>query len=667
MRSFARVAFVVGVLVVTAAAQGDSFDYPALLNRLVDVNWLWQPPRVGERCVQFSSFDRRSLLGPKDHDAWYSNDDRGKYLRVEARDGKQEFVMVDAEGPGVVSRLWSANPSGMLHFDVDGARVWSVDFAQLCSGKLAPIGAPLAGMRSRGGNCHLPIPFQKHLKVSASAGDLYYQANVVTFAKGTTVPSFSPTLLEEHAVAIVAASERLQSGFPISDVGRVSADQVTLPDGPKRAMVAKGLVHELLLEVTKPGSPVDLGEVLRRVTLVVCCGSEETVRVPVADFFGSGADLVPWRSYLLEVRANGRASAWFPMPMPAGGSIELMLDGDLQGVRVRLAAFTRALPEKAGAPLLFRASYHQQKGLATRPFSEHLVLDAKGQGRFVGTSLLIKNPSRIWWGEGDEKFFVDGETFPSTFGTGTEDYFGYAWCCPEPFQSAFHAQVQCDGPGNYGFTALHRTHVLDSVPFQSAFRFDLEVWHWIETAKVDYATVAYWYGAPGATSGLPAVPPAAERTLDRLPPAPVFVAPDAIEGESLRVVSMSGGKNEVQDLSFLENTFSRDAQRWWRDGKVGDSLVLAVPVPAAGRYRIVGAFTTANDYGIVQVSLGKQRLRERLDGYTERVGTTGPLELGILTLPAGEAELRIELVGKHDKAKPSHMFGLDYLRLEKVE
>ncbi len=52
--------------------------------------------------------------------------------------------------------------------------------------------------------------------------------------------------------------------------------------------------------------------------------------------------------------------------------------------------------------------------------------------------LHIWNPKGGWWGEGDEKFFVDGERFPSTFGTGTEDYFGYAWCSEKTFIRAFH-------------------------------------------------------------------------------------------------------------------------------------------------------------------------------------------------------------------------------------
>ena len=58
------------------------------------------------------------------------------------------------------------------------------------------------------------------------------------------------------------------------------------------------------------------------------------------------------------------------------------------------------------------------------------MLKTEGRGRFLGVMLHVWNPRGGWWGEGDEKFFVDGEKFPSTIGTGSEDYFGYAWCNP---------------------------------------------------------------------------------------------------------------------------------------------------------------------------------------------------------------------------------------------
>lgn len=658
----------VGCCAAVACAQGPLLDYPALLERLVDVDWLMSPAPLGERCVQFSSYDRRAHQGPGTP-GWYANDDRGQHLRVEERAGTKQFVMVDTKGPGCVARIWSANPSGTLHFDIDGARAWSVDFAALCSGKVDGVPEPLAGMRARGGNCHLPIPFAQSLVVSCTAGDCYYIFDVVQFAAGTRVPSFAPGMPGFDQVA-PTARDLDAPGTGGGGLGGLLAHL----DGPEvRCDTAAGSVGAVpaghvvdRIEVTIDGADgAARAQVLSRVLLRVEVGGEQTVNVPLRDFFVVGSEAVAWRSHLLGLAADGTAWSRWPMPFPLAGSLRLVADGDLGPRRVALRATTRPA-RLAPDTLLFRASYQQKKAIPTRPFSDHLVLDAKGAGRFVGCSLLVRNPSRIWWGEGDEKFTVDGEAFPSWFGTGTEDYFGYAWCDPTPFQAPFHAQVECQGPGNFGFTHLHRTHVLDCVPFQQSFRFDLEVWHWVETIAIDYTTVAYWYGAPGATSGLPPVPPAAARALERLPSPPVFVAADAIEGEALRVLSCSGGQHVVQDLSVFEQTFSRDAHRWWRDGKPGDVLVLALPVPQAGRYRVTMARTRADDFAIVQWTLHGRPLGGPFDGYDARVGTTGPQIVGELDLPAGELELRAEIVGRNAKAKPSHMVGLDYVRLEKL-
>src|SRR5262249_48910985 len=161
------------------------------------------------------------------------------------------------------------------------------------------------------------------------------------------------------------------------------------------------------------------------VLLVVHCGDVETVRVPVLDFFGGGPDWRENTGYLLGVQRDGTAWCNLPMPMPDGGSIELVSERRLDGLGLQLRA--QAEPHAFGAgvgvpaPLLLHASWHLEKGMPTRPFRDHLVLAASGgAGRFVGTALIVKNPHRAWWGEGDEKFYVDGEQFPSTFGTGTE-------------------------------------------------------------------------------------------------------------------------------------------------------------------------------------------------------------------------------------------------------
>jgi Protein of unknown function (DUF2961) len=612
--------------------------------------------------VQCSSFDRRSAAGPGDPAAWYANDDRGHYLRVVDRDGGLEHVLADVVGPGCIARIWSANPTGTLHFDLDGERVWSVDFAALCSGQLDGVPEPLAGMRSRGGNCYLPIAFGKSLVVSATAADLYYAVDVVRWPDAQAVQTFRPEQLRDHAAAIRAlVADFPQAKPPFRTQLFGPADRVLT----KVTVAAGRLVR--LVRVSLPGvvSDEDRREIARNSVLVVNCGDEETVRVPLADFFAGGPDWSPHRGRCLSIDGQVGFSAW-PMPMPRGGRLEILSDPDYGELSPRFD-LVETEPLTAGEPLLFRASYHLAKAQPTRPFGDHRVLAATGRGRFVGCTLTVRNPSRIWWGEGDEKFTVDGEAFPSWFGTGTEDYFGYAWCEPALFQAPFHAQVACQGPMNFGFTTLHRSHVLDSVPFQSAFRFELERWHWVEDTKVDYATVAYWYGAPGATSGLPALPPAGERELPRLAAPAVLVVEGALEGEALVVKSCTGGRHEVQDLGIFERTFSHDRHRWWRDGKPGEALVLELPVAKAGRYRVHAAFVMADDFGIVQVQLAGQALGAPFDGYAARIGSSGPRELGVLDLPAGAVALRLELVGKNAAAKASHMVGLDYVRLEAIE
>lgn len=658
-------AAVVAVLLsssLPAAPQAPSapppFDLATGLQRLRDPRWLYRPAPAGERCVQWSSFDPRSRSGPGDAEAWYANDDRGHYVRTVDGPGGKEYVLADATGPGCVARLWSANPQGTLHVDIDGARVWSVDFAALLAGKVDGVPEPLAGMRSKGGNCHLPIPFAKSLVLSCTAGDLYYHVDVVQFAPGTSVVSFAPAQLPAQAAAVAAAAKSLVS----SDRSPSWGSSWTLP-----AKIPAGTVVEWFDVQVAPGKTREQAlDLLRRSRLRVRAGEEVTVDVPLVDFFAAGPEWRAWRGFGLEVRGDYEARCALPMPFPQGGEIDIVTEGGRQRDDLKFLPGMTGKQELPADTLLFRASYHQQYGMPTLPRRDHRVLDATGKGRFVGCTLRLRNSSRIWWGEGDEKFTVDGEAFPSWFGTGTEDYFGYAWCEPTPFQSPLHAQIECQGPMNFGFTQLHRLHVLDSVPFERSFRFDLEVWHWVEQAKVDYATVAYWYAAPGASSGLPKVPNAAERALPRLAQPPVFVADGALEGEALRVLACPSGVHEVQDLGVFDQTFSSDKHRWWRDGKPGDALLLALPVAKAGRYRLRAAFVVADDFAIVQVQVGGKDVGAPFDGYAAKVGSSGLRTLGDVELAAGEHELRLVIVGKNAAAKPSHMVGLDYVVLEEL-
>ncbi|MBN2001193.1 DUF2961 domain-containing protein [candidate division KSB1 bacterium] len=140
------------------------------------------------------------------------------------------------------------------------------------------------------------------------------------------------------------------------------------------------------------------------------------------------------------------------------------------------------------------------------------LLKTTGTGRYVGVMLHVLSPSRepcvaaagagqAWWGEGDEKFFVDGEKFPSTFGTGTEDYFGYAWGTPEYFQRPFHSQNKT--MNNQGHQTVNRFQISDNVPFLKSFDGFIEKYYPNDCGTI-YDCTVYWYlAADGVDEHLP--------------------------------------------------------------------------------------------------------------------------------------------------------------------
>jgi hypothetical protein len=147
----------------------------------------------------------------------------------------------------------------------------------------------------------------------------------------------------------------------------------------------------------------------------------------------------------------------------------------------------------------------------------------------------------------------------------------------------------------------------------------------------------------------------------------VLIADGALEGEDLRVVACPSGTHEVQDVCSSRTRFSRDRLLCWRDGKVGDALVLAVPVPAAGRYKVSAAFVPADDCGIVQVSLGGHALGAPSTATRSARAAPAHATRPPSTLPAGDAELRFPVDGKNEHAKPRFLLGLDYVRLQRQQ
>jgi hypothetical protein len=256
---------------------------------------------------------------------------------------------------------------------------------------------------------------------------------------------------------------------------------------------------------------------------------------------------------------------------------------------------------------------------------------------------------------------VDGEEFPSTFGTGTEDFFGYAWGNPTPFMHAYHNQPRADGPGSYGHVSNNRFFVIDNVPFQKSFRADIEVWHWAEV-EVGYSTIGYWY--TDRKQGAGSFPSLQERLPVRLPELKVYREPDAIEGEGMTVLQRTGGNITTQDMQGFGEAWSGGAQLWWTGAKPGNVLELGFHVNKAGPYELMVAMTKAVDYGQFRLSVNGTPVGEVIDLFHDGVVHTGKIRFGTVRLQQGQNVLRVEVVGTNPASTGDrYMFGLDFIKI----
>jgi hypothetical protein len=649
-----------------------------LLAEMTDLSSMAEYPQPPYTCRQFSSFDRASKT-PNDEIAWFANADYGQFLRVEEREGRQEYVMMDADGPGAIVRLWSANPTGTLriYLDDNPAPALEAPMADLLGGKVPGIPEPIACMRSGGWNSYLPIPYARHCKVTSDVGGFYYHVNYRTYPRGTEVRSFKRADLRTLAgeisfTAKELAAPRAGRSDPLWFEALAAQRQAAKPgadkaEKPGPALVKPGEAIPWQVTSLDPGAVVglrvrveadDRDAALRKLVLLAEFDGEQTIACPLGDFFGAGPGVNAYESLPLGVSADGEMWSHWVMPFCRTARLQIHNLGD-QPARVSWGVATSTY-HWTDRSLHFHAGWRVARDVPTRPFLDWNYVSIKGQGVFAGAAFSLLNPVKAWWGEGDEKIYVDGEEFPSHFGTGTEDYFGYAWSSNQPYVHAYHSQPRCDGPGSYGRTAVNRWHLMDRIPFRRALRFDMELWHWWDGRVPEMSVVTYWYGRPLATSEQ--VPPQpADLALAVLPPYVPKRVPGVLEGEDLRVVEKTG-KVEPQALDLCSN----EQQLWWRDAKLGDKLVVAFPAPEASTYRVFGRFVKAPDYGTVQLSLNGKPAGAPLDLYAEKVTAADEMLLGEYVLLPGDNMLGVESVGANERAAKKYMAGLDYLRLERA-
>jgi len=661
-------ALVASFAVCGRAATQESFTYADLVQRMLDLEHLAVLPLPGETCAQCSSWDRGSKYDEKTgkYLNWGANGDGGGVIRKEG----DQVVMAEMEGPGCIWRIWSAAAKkGRVKIYLDGQTEPAIDlpFEKYFSGDTAPMPYPMLSynlnrMGCSGQNLYFPIPFEKSCKVLAEQDwGNYYHFTYGTFPKGIRLPTFSAALASENAVALQRVNDFLQEHQGSDPAGkRPSEESVT------KSVNAAARQTVRVAELTGPRAITairvktafkdrdDEMAGLRGMALSITWDgqSRPAVWTPLGDFFGTAPGENLYKSLATGMTKDGYYAYWY-MPFARSAVVELVND-DAVDRKLQFDVVSAPLGRPFDGLGHFHAKWHRDTvALSQDRWPDWVMLQTQGRGRFCGVMLHVWNPRGGWWGEGDEKFFVDGEKFPSTFGTGSEDYFGYAWCNPGLFQRPNHCQTMTEG--NKGHQSVLRWHVSDNVPFQTSLEACIEKYYRNEDRGTLYACLPVWYLDPQGADAYEAV------AIDQR--HGYYVRPEP-GGGGFKVIGQPKGDAETQQMAhFGTGKWKNDDQLWWTHAKPGDKLTIALPVEKPGMYRVQVVLTKARDYGIVQFHLGDAKAGEPIDLYHPTVIPTEPIDLGVHRLSAGQQQLTVEIVGANPKAMKAYMFGLDEVRL----
>lgn len=519
------IAFFVLITHLSCGEKQKEYDvtFETLLEEMIDRDEIPKTPINDYTLGQASSYDRSSKSPSQ---GWYANKDGGGMIRTEVNSGRSEHVLMGVEGAGAIVRFWSTNltwlfSNGTLRFYFDGSDTPQIEgkFLDILGGNMLADGilsTKTGGFQENhegkayilsAVNLYLPIPYAKSCKVTYEGTDspFYFIINYRKYAKGTKVRTFSMNDLKKSAKKIAAVQNELvtnKSGGGVKTSLKEYKTK-TIKAGEKVSYQIDGerAIREFMMKIDAG----DFRQALRSTIVEIKFDDQSRVWSPAGDFFCTGYNLAKqFETRYHKVSWDGRMLSRWIMPFRKKAEIIIHNLGE-QSVTIDEMSVAYSDWKWDDRSMYFHADWRVYSEIPSHPHRDMNFITIKGKGKYVGDCLSIYNAvvnggREPWWGEGDEKIYIDGESFPSIFGTGTEDYYGYAWVGCATFSQPFLSQPIAHGNRGQGLTVNSRVRSLDAMPFNTSLHFDMELWHWADGTNVDYAPTCFWYGAEDAES-----------------------------------------------------------------------------------------------------------------------------------------------------------------------
>jgi hypothetical protein len=609
----------------------------SLLSEMVNLERLTRLPAESYKTVQYSSYDRRSI-SPADSD-WFSNEDGfggepipgfEEVLKKPDSTGVGEYLICDVQKPGAILRLWTAGLEGRIRLFIDNVNspVFegnAQEFFWKTIDKLSGSDGQIDYNNTfrQFDATYFPIPFSSRCRIEW-IGDIkkmhFYHVGLRIYNPGVRVESFTINDFQKYSQKLKEINTSLKNPES-SDTLKVKNAQLS------EVSIAPGSAAELF-RLSGPKAidyfsvklnAGDIENALRKCILTIYFDNSSIpqAEVPLGDFFGAAPGLNPYSSVAFSVHTDGTMICRFIMPFKHQAKI-LINNNSTEEISVRSLINTSGYNWEDGKSMHFGARWKIDHGLTASYFgasrtrvSDITYMMAIGKGRVVGAASYLYNPSNAvtswgnWWGEGDEKIFVDKDTFPSFFGTGSEDYFNYSWSSAKIFSSPYCGQPRNDGPGNRGYVSNFRWHISDDILFQNNLAFYMELGHHGIVPGFSYGRIVYLYSLPGLIDDYRKI-----SMNDIVKPPYTIWEPEAYLG--------SAGNRFVQ----AENLLSSGSNCRVEDGQICAGGKILMWSPVKEKERII--FRFRSDKEIEKTSIGLT-LAHSPDGGTVSVFLNGKL------------------------------------------
>jgi len=377
-------------------------------------------------------------------------------------------------------------------------------------------------------------------------------------------------------------------------------------------------------------------DALRNIVLRAWWDNEEnpSVEVPVGDFFGCAFNYKHYTAQYTGMSSGGYY-CYFPMPFNKTARVEIENESEMELFAFYYHIDYYKLNKRPGYPLYFHSSW--SRDYKTTGDSNFVALKAEGKGHFVGMNFNGQPYNKsLFYLEGDEMIYVDGEKRPSVCGTGFEDYFTSGWYFKNGEYSAlWHGLIQLDE--KTGRVSAYRHHIPDAIPFDKSIKVTYE--HGTENEAIaDFSTAVFWYQDEPHRK-FDQLPCAGQRKPLRRP-----IEKNIIEIEETKI----SGSYLIEDMSMEGVDWSGNSQVIFNGGN-NSRYTIIIDNLEENAYDIQIYPTAGPRYGKFTIGTSNGE-SVSYDAYNRNIIPSGPIEINAVPVADRAISLIMTVNGKNPES-----------------